>query len=66
VVSFPQISLPKPCMHLSSPIRATFPTYLILELITGLIFGEELPCYIVPFRPKYSPQHPILQHTQPT
>ena len=26
----------------------------------------QLPCYLVPLRPKYSPQHPILQHPQPT
>jgi len=25
-----------------------------------------LPCYFVPPRPKYSPQHPILKHPQPT
>jgi len=24
-----------------------------------------LPCYLVPLRPKYSPQHPILRHPQP-
>jgi len=23
-------------------------------------------CYLVPFRPKYLPQHPILEHPQPT
>jgi hypothetical protein len=25
-----------------------------------------LTCYLVPFRPKYSLQHPILKHPQPT
>jgi len=25
-----------------------------------------LPCYLVPLRPKCSPQHPILKHPQPT
>jgi hypothetical protein len=25
-----------------------------------------LPCYLVPLRSKYSPQHPILKHTRPT
>ena len=25
-----------------------------------------LPCYIVPLRPKYSPQHPVLKHPQAT
>jgi hypothetical protein len=24
------------------------------------------PCYLVPLRPKHSPQHPILKHLQPT
>jgi hypothetical protein len=24
------------------------------------------PCYLIPVRPKYSPQHPILKHPQPT
>jgi hypothetical protein len=24
------------------------------------------PCYLVPPRPKYSPEHPILKHPQPT
>ena len=24
------------------------------------------PCYLVPLRPKYSPQHPILKYSQPT
>jgi hypothetical protein len=25
-----------------------------------------IPCYLVPLRPKHSPQHPILKHLQPT
>jgi hypothetical protein len=25
-----------------------------------------LPCHLVPLRPKYSPQHPILKYPQPT
>ena len=42
VGSFPRISPPKPCMHLLSPIRSTFPVHLILlDLITRIIFGEE-------------------------
>jgi hypothetical protein len=25
-----------------------------------------LPCYLIPLRPKYSPQHPVLKYPQPT
>ena len=42
MVSFPQVSLPKPCIHLSSPpIRATFPAHPILDLITQTLLGED-------------------------
>ena len=43
VVSFPQISPPKPCIHLSSPpINATCPAHLIiLNFITQKILCEE-------------------------
>ena len=42
VVSFLQVSSPKPCIHTSfSPIRATCPTLLIVEFITRTILGEE-------------------------
>ena len=65
---------------LLSPIRATCPAHLIfLDFITRTILGEECrslssslcsflhsPCYLFPLRPKYSPQHPILKHPQPT
>ena len=30
------------------------------------IWPSRLPCYLVPLRSKYSPQHPILKHPQPT
>ena len=41
--SFPQVSSPKPCTHLSPPpIRATCPAHLILlDFITRTILGEE-------------------------
>jgi hypothetical protein len=60
------------------PISATCPTHLILlDFITCTILGEyrlfsSSLCnflhsrHLVPLRPKYSPQHPILKHTQPT
>jgi hypothetical protein len=63
----------KACMHLF-PIRATCPPHLfILDLITRIILGEEYRslsslCSLqhCPIRPKYSPQHPVLKHPQPT
>ena len=30
-----------------------------------IMYFSPLPCYLVPLRPKYSPQHPILEHPQP-
>jgi hypothetical protein len=27
--------------------------------------SSPLPCYLVPLRPKYPTQHPILEHPQP-
>jgi hypothetical protein len=64
-----------------SPIRATWPTHPILDMITRKIFGQQYrslssslrslihpptPRYLVLLRPKYSPRHPILKHPQPT
>ena len=65
---------------LLSPIRATCSTHLILlDLITRTIYGEQYrssgssicsflhsACNLIPLRPKYSPQHPILNHPEPT
>ena len=42
MVSFPQVSLPKPCTHLSSPTCATCPAHLtLLYFITRTILGEQ-------------------------
>jgi hypothetical protein len=78
LVSFLQVSPPKAYTRLSPTIRATCPAHLTLDFITRTILGEEYrswgsslwsclhSCYLVPPRPKYSAQHPILKHTQPT
>ena len=66
--------------HLLSPIRAKCPAHLILlHFLTRKILGEEyrswsssscsfLDSHVTspPLKPKYSPQHPILKHPQPT
>jgi hypothetical protein len=37
-----------------------------VQIMALLIMKFSLhPCYLVPLRPKYSPQHPILKHPQP-
>jgi len=42
VVFFPLVSLPKPYMHLSSPICATCPAhFILLHFIIRIICGEE-------------------------
>ena len=64
VVSFVQVSPPKPCIHLSSPAtRATQPAHLIILDFMTRIFGDEYrsfisslysiflhPCYSIPLR----------------
>jgi hypothetical protein len=75
VVSFPQVSPPKSCILLSSPPYAlhappiSFSNNIgwAVQIIKVLIMQfSSLPCYLVPLRSKYSPQHPILRHPQPT
>jgi len=66
---------------LLSPIHATYPAHhILLDFITQTVIGEEyrslsssscsslsaLPSYLVTPRPKYSHQHSILKHPQPT
>ena len=66
-------------MPLLSPICATCRVNLILlDLITRTILGKQYRSLssslcsflhspvLIPLRPKYSPQHPILKHPQPT
>ena len=64
-----------PVCNFPLPIHATCSTLLILrpnniflvQIIKLLIVQfSPLPCYLVPLRSKYSPQHPVLKHPQPT
>jgi len=81
VVSFPQASPPKPCTWPSPPIPHTHymphPSHSsrfyhpknigwavqITKLL--IMYFSPISCYLVPLRPKYSPQHPILKHPHP-
>jgi hypothetical protein len=67
------------CTPLSSPIRATCPTHLILLILPPAQHWvrytdhsapdyviSPFPCHLFPLRPKYSPQHPILKQPQST
>ena len=79
VVSFPQVSPPKPCIHLYSFPYCYMPRpshssqfyhpnnigcgVQIIQL--HIMYFSPLPYYLVPLMPKHSPQHPILKHPQP-
>jgi hypothetical protein len=61
------------CVPLLSPKRTTCTAYLtLLYLITRITFlrskDYKTPCYVIfsilPFRPKYLPQYPILEYPQ--
>ena len=76
---FPQVSPAKPCIRISSShtrymprlsrsSRFYHPNNIEREYIS---VSSSLCCLLhslvlVPLRPKYSPQHPILKHLQPT
>jgi hypothetical protein len=81
VVSFPQVSPPKPCIRLSSPTHVLHapPISFFSILSLRIKFGEHykslspslfsffpLPYFFFSLRPKYLPQHPTLQHPQST
>ena len=78
MVFFPQVSPPKPYRRLSPPpymlhapttsffsilspeqywVRSTIINFLIM-------YFSPLSCHLAPLRPKYSPQHHILKHSQ--
>jgi hypothetical protein len=70
VVSFPQVFPAKPCRRLSPlpnvphvpPISScliSWPEYLVrrAHLRTPYHASSPLPCYFLPLRPKYLPQH---------
>jgi hypothetical protein len=79
VVSFPKVSPPKPCICLSSTPDAldalliSFSWFYHLNNIGWrvhitkvlIMSFSPLPCYLVPLRPKFSPQNPVLKYTQP-
>ena len=80
VVSFLQVSPPKPCLQLFSPPNVlqappisffsiwSPEKYLVRstdhKLKHLVMQSSPLTCYLVPPRPKYSPQRPILEHPQ--
>ena len=55
--------LPRPSHSslIGHPKNIGWPVQIIQLLITQ---HTPLPCYLIPPRPKYSPQHPILKHSQ--
>src|SRR5215469_14425939 len=77
---FPQVSPPTPCAPLSPPpymphaLPISFfsiypPTqYWVRNTDHSAphYVTFSIPCHLFPLRPKYSPQHPILKHPQPT
>jgi hypothetical protein len=78
VVSFPQISPPKSCMHLSSPHTCYTPRlsqyswfdrpnniWWAVQIIKLLAMQPSLlPCHLDPLRSRYLPQCPTFIHLQ--
>ena len=54
--------LPHMCYMPCPPHSSRFDPWKILSIIQFSPF----PCYLIPLRPKYVSQHPILKHPQPT
>ena len=76
LVSFPQISSSKPCIHIFLLHTCYMPRqFHSSRLSHDIYWGRSIDhcatqyvfspfsCYLVPLRPKYSPQHPILKQT---
>ena len=56
-------NMPRPSPRFDHPNNIWWALQIIKLLIVQF---SPVPCYLVPFRPKYSPQHPILNHPHPT
>ena len=71
-VAFPTPSKPLPIIYMLCPSRSSrfhHSNNILwgLQIIKLLIMKfPPLPCHLVPLKPKYSSQHPILKHPQPT
>jgi hypothetical protein len=77
--SFPHVSPLKTCMHHSLSSRTCYmpcQSHLSLSVPGNISWGKQmmklltthsLPvlCYVVPLRPKFLPQHPVLRLPQP-
>ena len=71
----PQVSSPNPCMHLCvSYVPLALPISCLIWSLNNIWWGvhiisfslcSSIPCYLVPLRPKYRSQHPIVKHPQP-
>jgi hypothetical protein len=80
VVYFSQVSPPQPCAQdsffrymLHNPDNSFFLIWRTEKYLLMNIDHKDphylvccTACYLIPLRPKYSPQHPIYKHPQPT